>query len=89
MAEEIKVKTLAERWQGFEKLVLQGTNPIQVSEMQKAFYAGASALMGLVMFAVANIEEQEKIEEVLNRTTKEIDDFFDLLMSTVLEEKEK
>lgn len=42
--------TLASQWASFELLVVPTTaGPVQRQEMRRAFYAGASAMIGLMM----------------------------------------
>jgi hypothetical protein len=53
-------------WEGFERSVLPpAAGPVQRSEMQKAFFAGALSLMNVLMNRVSNDEEVTEADDQL------------------------
>lgn len=54
------MKTLFEEWQSFERAVVPvAAPPVQREEMRRAFYAGASVMLTLVLAAVAPENEDD------------------------------
>jgi hypothetical protein len=71
------LKNLLNEWEGFEKNVVPRNAPsVQRQEMRRAFYAGASAMFGLITnLDVENLGEKESAK-VLDNLQSELQRFF-------------
>lgn len=69
--------TMAENWKRFAEMVLPADAPdIQRSEMRKAFYAGATAFMGIMEeLTDEDVEPTERDMEMVEAIHRELQDF--------------
>lgn len=71
-------ETMATMWAGFREKCLRGCSPLQVSEMEKAFYAGALCLFHWFMVQLdPEAEPTDADMAKVSAMEKEIDAFFE------------
>lgn len=68
--------TVADQWKVYEALVLDPikAGPVQRTETQRAFYAGAAAMLGLFSSVDDSVDVDAGVE-YLNQLTAEVRDF--------------
>lgn len=71
-------ETMATMWAGFEGKCLNGCSPLQVAEMEKAFYAGALCLFNWFMVQLdPEAEPTDADMAKVSAMEQEIDAFFE------------
>ena len=70
--------TILKQWQSYEKYVLpKRASRVQIQETRRAFYAGVTALMGILQELGGDEWSEEEQEESLDKIHQECRDFVD------------
>lgn len=67
------MKTIKDQWDSYlEEVIPQGTSPIQVWEIRRAFYAGVASLLEILMEDDVTPEHLEKLYQELMTFTNQV-----------------